>query len=86
MHNALEPPARALSAEVTGLLDDIARCGGLCPRLTGSGSACFTLCRTAAEARGIAARLAALEDAGHPRWPVVIAARIGPPAERPATA
>lgn len=85
MHNALEPPARALSTEVARLLEDIARCGGLCPRLTGSGSACFTLCRTAVEARGIAARLTALEDAGSPRWPAVMAVRIGPPGDRPAT-
>ena len=75
--NDLEPPARSLAPEVDLLLADLAWAGGLCPRLTGSGSACFTLCRTQAEARGIAARLAALEDHGRPRWPLVEAVRVG---------
>jgi 4-diphosphocytidyl-2-C-methyl-D-erythritol kinase len=77
LSNDLEPPARRLSPEVDRLLADLARAGGLCPRLTGSGSACFTLCRTQAEARGIAARLAALEDDGRPRWPLVEVVRVG---------
>jgi 4-diphosphocytidyl-2-C-methyl-D-erythritol kinase len=75
--NDLEPPARGLSPEVDRLLADMLRAGGLCPRLTGSGSACFTLCRTSAETRGIAARLAALADDGRPRWPLVVAVRVG---------
>ena len=79
VHNDLEPPARTLAPDVERLLADMARAGGFCPRLTGSGSACFTLGRTRAEVRGIAARLAALEDAGRPRWPLVVAARIGAP-------
>jgi len=77
MHNALEAPARSLSAEVDRLLADLARAGGLCPRLTGSGSACFTLCRTENEARAVAARLAALADGDAPRWPMVEAVRLG---------
>jgi 4-diphosphocytidyl-2-C-methyl-D-erythritol kinase len=77
LHNDLEPPARTLSPEVDRLLADLTWAGGLCPRLTGSGSACFTLCRTLAEARGIAARLATLEDEGRPRWPLVAAVRVG---------
>jgi 4-diphosphocytidyl-2-C-methyl-D-erythritol kinase len=77
MHNALEAPARGLSAEVDRLLADLARSGGLWPRLTGSGSACFTLCRTAGEARAVAARLAALADGDAPRWPMVEAVRLG---------
>jgi 4-diphosphocytidyl-2-C-methyl-D-erythritol kinase len=72
--NDLEPPARRLSPAVDRHL---AQAGGLCPRLTGSGSACFTLCRTLAEAQGIAARLAALDDDGRPRWPLVAAVRVG---------
>lgn len=76
LHNDLESPARSLAPEVDRLLADLALAGGLCPRLTGSGSACFTLCRTQAEARGIAARLAALEDHGRPRWPFVEAVRV----------
>jgi len=77
MHNALEAPARSLSSEVDRLLADLARAGGLCPRLTGSGSACFTLGRTQHEARAVAARLAALTDGDSPRWPMVEAVRLG---------
>jgi 4-diphosphocytidyl-2-C-methyl-D-erythritol kinase len=77
LSNDLEPPARGLSPRVDQLLADLAQAGGLSPRLTGSGSACFTLCRTLAEASGIAARLSALEDAGRPRWPLVEAVRVG---------
>jgi 4-diphosphocytidyl-2-C-methyl-D-erythritol kinase len=71
MHNSLEAPARGLCSEIDRLLDDLKAAGGLCPRRNGSGSACFTLCRTLAEARAIAARVAAVEDAGRPRWPAV---------------
>ena len=71
VHNSLEEPARGLCPEIDHLLADIGQAGGLAPRLTGSGSACFTLCRTLGEARSIAARLSALEDAGQPRWPAV---------------
>ena len=77
VHNALEAPARSLCPEVDLLLADLGRAGGLCPRLTGSGSACFTLCRTAGEARAVAARLAALADGEHPRWPAVMAVQLG---------
>jgi len=62
-HNALEPPARALSSDVGRLLEALGEAGAVRPLLTGSGSACFTLARTEPEARGIAARL---EAAG---WP-----------------
>jgi len=65
MLNDLEQPARALSADVVRLLEALAAAGAVRPMLTGSGSACFALARTAAEARGIAARL---EAAG---WPGV---------------
>jgi 4-diphosphocytidyl-2-C-methyl-D-erythritol kinase len=71
MHNSLEAPARSLCPAIDRLLADIGQAGGLAPRLTGSGSCCFTLCRTLAEATSIAARLSALEDAGPPRWPAV---------------
>lgn len=76
MHNTLEAPARSLCPAVNRLLTDIGRAGGLAPRLTGSGSACFTLCRTLPEAQSIAARLTALADAGQPRWPVVTAVQV----------
>jgi len=76
MTNALEPPARSLCADVDALLADMGRCGAWAPRLTGSGSACFALARTMAEARGIAARLAALRGTGGPRWPGVFVVRL----------
>ena len=42
------------------------------PILTGSGSACFSVCRTTHEARQLAA---SLEAAG---WPYVVATRLAP--------
>ena len=71
MHNALQSPARALSADIDRLLAALTDAGGMWPMLTGSGSACFTLARTSAEARAIAARL---DTAG---WPGVFAVRVG---------
>lgn len=59
MANDLEPPARSLSPEIERLLAAISAAGGHAPRLTGSGSACFALTRTEAEAEAIAARLSA---------------------------
>ncbi len=70
MHNDLEPPARALSADVVRLLEALSEAGAVRPLLTGSGSACFALARTAAEAQGIAARL---EASG---WPGVFAVQL----------
>jgi len=77
LHNSLESPARSLGDDIDRLLADLETAGGFCPRLTGSGSACFTLCRTEPEARSVAARLAARADAGSPRWPAVWAVRVG---------
>ena len=71
MHNDLEPPACRLAAGVVvRLLEALARAGAVRPLLTGSGSACFALARTAAEARGIEARLQA---AG---WPGVFSVNL----------
>ena len=70
MHNTLEPPARALAADVGRLLDAMTAAGAVRPMLTGSGSACFALARSEPEARAIAARL---EAAG---WPGVFAVQI----------
>jgi 4-diphosphocytidyl-2-C-methyl-D-erythritol kinase len=72
MHNMLEPPARQLAPAVDQLLAAMAQAGAVRPLLTGSGSACFSLCRTAPEARSLAARL---EAAG---WPGVFQARLLP--------
>jgi len=86
MHNALEAPARELCPDVDRLLEAFARAGAVAPRLTGSGSACFALARTAPEARGIAARLEALRrpDGGR-QWPGVFVVRLAT-ARRPALA
>jgi 4-diphosphocytidyl-2-C-methyl-D-erythritol kinase len=74
MHNSLEGPARNMCAEVASLLAHFARAGAAHPMLTGSGSACFALMRSATEARRVAARL---EMAG---WPGVFAVRLAPTA------
>jgi 4-diphosphocytidyl-2-C-methyl-D-erythritol kinase len=72
MHNTLEPPARGLCTEVGRLLAALAAAGAVRPMLTGSGSACFAIARTAPEARGIAAR----RDAAG--WPGVFPVRFMP--------
>ena len=69
MHNSLEEPARGMCTEVARLLEHFSRAGAVHPMLTGSGSACFALMRTATEARRVAARL---ELAG---WPGVFPVR-----------
>ena len=75
MVNALEPPARSLSPEIDRLLAALAEAGGFAPRLTGSGSACFALARTLAEAEAIAARLTARRDGPNPPCAAVFAVR-----------
>lgn len=75
MVNALEPPARSLSPDIDRLLAALADAGGFAPRLTGSGSACFTLTRSLAEAEAIAARLTARRDGPHPPCAAVFAVR-----------
>ncbi len=69
MHNSLQQPARTLAPSVDALLSDMAKYDALHPVLTGSGSACFSICRTAKEASQLAARL---ESAG---WPYVCPTR-----------
>jgi len=80
MHNSLEEPARGMCAEVARLLDHFVRAGAVHPMLTGSGSACFALMRSATESRRVAARL---EMAG---WPWVFAVRLAPTAHEPLAA
>jgi 4-diphosphocytidyl-2-C-methyl-D-erythritol kinase len=75
MANDLEPPARALSPEIDRLLAAIAAAGGRTPRLTGSGSACFALTRTVAEAETIAARLVACAAAASPPCAMAVPVR-----------
>ena len=74
LHNALEPPARSLCPEVDRLLGAFSRAGAAHPMLTGSGSACFALMRSATESRLVSARL---RMAG---WPGVYAVRLEPSA------
>ena len=69
MHNSLQQPARTLAPSVDALLSDMAKYDALHPVLTGSGSACFSICRTAKEASQLAA---CLESAG---WPYVCPTR-----------
>jgi len=77
LHNDLEPPACALCPDVGRLLDALRTAGAIRPLLTGSGSACFALARTAVEARGIAARLAAMQNPdGSRAWPGVFQVRL----------
>jgi 4-diphosphocytidyl-2-C-methyl-D-erythritol kinase len=77
MHNALQDAARGLCPEVGRLLDAFVGAGAAHPLLTGSGSACFALVRSATESRLVAARL---RMAG---WPGVYAVRFAT-AGRPA--
>jgi 4-diphosphocytidyl-2-C-methyl-D-erythritol kinase len=81
MHNSLERPARDLCPEVDRLLADLASAGAVRPLLTGSGSACFAVTRSVAEARRIAGQL------GSAGWPGVFAVRLAvaatAPLERP---
>jgi 4-diphosphocytidyl-2-C-methyl-D-erythritol kinase len=79
MHNALEAPARRLCPDVDRLLAAFARAGASAPRLTGSGSACFALAESAAEARAIAGRLAAERSGGQLAWPGVFTVRLALP-------
>ncbi len=72
MHNALQLPACSLTPEIDRLLSDFGRAGGLHPMLTGSGSACFTLTHTWAEAKHIAGRM---ESMG---WHAVFPVRLCP--------
>ena len=72
MHNSLQQPAQNLAPSVNRLLMDMAKHNALHPILTGSGSACFSLCRTTHEARQLAA---SLEAAG---WPYVVSTRLAP--------
>jgi len=72
MHNALGEAARSLCPDVDRLLDALARAGAAHPLLTGSGSGCFAVTRSATESRLLAARL---RMAG---WPAVYATRLAP--------
>ena len=54
--NSLETPARELSGEVARTLQALALAGGRATLMTGSGTACFALCRNRAHAIAVAGR------------------------------
>ncbi|MFM8579288.1 MAG: 4-(cytidine 5'-diphospho)-2-C-methyl-D-erythritol kinase [Planctomycetaceae bacterium] len=84
LHNDLEAPARGLCADLERLIGSMQRAtwggGRLVHRsgdasramVTGSGSACFLLTRSACRARAIAARI------GAEGWPWVVVTRLAP--------
>ena len=57
IHNALERPARELNGDVARTLDSLRRIANGPVGMSGSGTSCFVLCRTAREAGVIAGRL-----------------------------
>jgi 4-diphosphocytidyl-2-C-methyl-D-erythritol kinase len=57
LFNALEAPACGLSGDIARTLEDLRRAGADGARMSGSGSTCFALCRTARHARTLAGRL-----------------------------
>lgn len=58
LHNALSKPAARLNGDIAATLKLLEECGGCAPLLTGSGSACFSLCASARHARQVGRRLA----------------------------
>ena len=72
LHNTLQAAAEAASPAVKSLLAAMRRAGATRPLVTGSGSGCFALARTPAEAASIAARLSA------EGWPGVFRSQIAP--------
>ena len=59
MFNALSPPAEGLSSEIAAALGLLRRVSGGPALMTGSGSACFCLCRGDSHARRVGQRLKA---------------------------
>ncbi|UUO09311.1 4-(cytidine 5'-diphospho)-2-C-methyl-D-erythritol kinase [Blastopirellula sp. J2-11] len=57
MHNRLTEPSRQLSTEIDRLTSCMIRAGAVSSQMSGSGSACFALCKDARHARCVAAKL-----------------------------
>lgn len=57
LFNALQAPACELNDDVARTLRDLRRAGAPSVTMSGSGSACFALCRSARQARTLAGRL-----------------------------
>lgn len=62
LFNALQSPACELSDEVARTLTDLRSTGADDVAMSGSGSSCFALCRTARQARTLAGRLGGRAD------------------------
>jgi 4-diphosphocytidyl-2-C-methyl-D-erythritol kinase len=58
LYNALSDPAARLNGDIAATLVLLRDCGGHEPLVTGSGSACFSLCANARQARQVGRRLA----------------------------
>jgi len=59
--NCLEAPARALNPEIDGTLEVLNQMDVLAAAMTGSGSSCFAICRSARHAQRVAARVRAAD-------------------------
>jgi 4-diphosphocytidyl-2-C-methyl-D-erythritol kinase len=57
LHNALEAPAQSLNPDISRVLRLMSCCGTTPVLMSGSGSACFAVCRTARHAQRQAGRL-----------------------------
>ncbi|PQO30793.1 4-(cytidine 5'-diphospho)-2-C-methyl-D-erythritol kinase [Blastopirellula marina] len=57
IHNRLTEPSRELSTEIDRLTSSMLRAGAISSQMSGSGSACFALCKDARHARSVAAKL-----------------------------
>ncbi|MFI4874370.1 MAG: 4-(cytidine 5'-diphospho)-2-C-methyl-D-erythritol kinase [Blastopirellula sp. JB062] len=57
MHNRLTEPSRQLSSEIDALTAKMAQAGAVSCQMSGSGSACFALCKNAQHAGAVAAKL-----------------------------
>jgi 4-diphosphocytidyl-2-C-methyl-D-erythritol kinase len=55
--NALTPPAVSINSELRELLSEVQACDVLCAGMSGSGSTCFAICRSALQARQLGNRL-----------------------------
>ncbi len=62
IHNALEAPAEGLSRGIRDTLQDLQTAGVMTAAMSGSGSACFGVCRSRRHARDVANRM-------HQRFP-----------------
>lgn len=62
LFNALQTPACGLNDAVARTLADLQSAGGAAVAMSGSGSSCFALCRSARQARHLAGRVGARAD------------------------